>query len=70
MFGRLIALISLGASLLFLSYCSSATREPFLDASSEPISKSEETAYARAMHRCVKTGGSRVVKVSGNLRCF
>ena len=70
MFGRFLALLILGASLLSLSYCSSSTRETFLRGSSEPISKSEETAQARAMHRCVKTGGTRVVKIGGNLRCF
>jgi|GEM_PF-6241999 len=37
---------------------------------SEPINPSEERAYKRAILKCYKTGGSRVVKVAGNLMCY
>ncbi len=37
---------------------------------SSPINKSEETAYRKAVNRCYKTGGTRVVKIKGKLRCF
>ena len=38
--------------------------------SSRPINQSEETEYKKALIRCHKTGGSRVVKIDGVLRCF
>ncbi len=37
---------------------------------SNPISESEIPAYQKAVNRCHKTGGTRVVKIDGNLRCF
>jgi hypothetical protein len=40
------------------------------DSSSQALNGDEELAYKRAMLRCHKTGGSRVVKIEGNLRCF
>lgn len=40
------------------------------DSSSQALNDDEELAYKRAMLRCHKTGGSRVVKIEGNLRCF
>ena len=66
---RLLALMALSSSFLFLSHCS-MRGERFLSEGSDPISKSEKTAYTRALHRCVKTGGTRIVKIHGNLRCF
>jgi len=37
---------------------------------STPINKEEENAYKRAINKCYKTGGSRVVKVEGQLMCY
>lgn len=37
---------------------------------SSPINKDEENAYKRAINKCYKTGGSRVVKVEGQLMCY
>lgn len=37
---------------------------------SAPVNKSEEKEYKRAILKCYKTGGTRVVKVEGELRCF
>jgi hypothetical protein len=37
---------------------------------SEPINSAEIPAYQKAVNRCHQTGGTRVVKIDGNLRCF
>ncbi|HET9236025.1 MAG TPA: hypothetical protein VFO10_02170 [Oligoflexus sp.] len=37
---------------------------------SEPINPTEERAYKRAILKCYKTGGSRVVKIEGQLMCY
>jgi len=37
---------------------------------SEPINDQEATEYKKAIVRCYKTGGTRVVKVMGELRCY
>lgn len=37
---------------------------------SEPINKTEVVNYKKAVVKCYKTGGSRVVKIKGKLRCF
>jgi hypothetical protein len=37
---------------------------------SQPINKKEEAEYKRAVLKCYKTGGTRVVKVVGKLRCY
>ena len=38
--------------------------------SSKAINSDEETAYKRALLKCYKTGGSRIVKIEGKLRCY
>ena len=38
--------------------------------SSSPINPAEEQAYKRALLKCYKTGGSRIVKIEGKLRCY
>lgn len=38
--------------------------------SSKPTNAEEETAYKRALLKCYKTGGSRIVKIEGKLRCY
>ncbi len=37
---------------------------------SEPINDKEALEYNKAVVRCYKTGGSRVVKIMGELRCY
>jgi hypothetical protein len=37
---------------------------------SEAINPTEERAYKRAILKCYKTGGSRVVKIEGQLMCY
>lgn len=37
---------------------------------SDPINQSEIPLYQKAVTRCHKNGGSRVVKIDGKLRCF
>lgn len=37
---------------------------------SDPINPTEEKAYKRAVLKCYKTGGSRVVKIEGQLMCY
>ena len=39
-------------------------------AGSNPINPNEEREYKRAINKCYKTGGSRVVKVEGRLMCY
>lgn len=38
--------------------------------SSKPTNPDEERAYKRALLKCYKTGGSRIVKIQGKLRCY
>ncbi len=42
----------------------------FNEDGSQPVNDEEALAYRRTMQRCHKNGGSRVVKIEGNLRCF
>jgi hypothetical protein len=37
---------------------------------SQPLNDGEVNAYKRAILKCYKTGGTRVVKINGDLRCF
>jgi len=37
---------------------------------SEPINDKEQVEYQKALLRCNKSGGSRVVKITGTLRCY
>ena len=41
-----------------------------LGQSSTPINKKESILYKQAIIRCHKTGGTRVIKINGILRCF
>ncbi len=40
------------------------------DAGSDPVNESEAKEYRKAIMRCYKTGGSKVVKIMGELRCY
>ena len=37
---------------------------------SEPINDKEAIRYKKALLKCYKTGGQRVVKIEGRLRCY
>ncbi len=37
---------------------------------SEPLNESETRQYKAQLLKCYKTGGSRVVKIEGQLRCY
>ena len=37
---------------------------------STPINQAEGLLYKQALHRCYKTGGSRIVKINGYLQCY
>ena len=40
------------------------------DNGSAPVNEQESYEYQRAVNRCHRTGGTRVVKVQGELRCY
>ncbi len=40
------------------------------DGGSQPVNSQEALDYKKAVVRCYKTGGTRVVKIMGNLRCY
>jgi hypothetical protein len=37
---------------------------------SEPVNNTEALEYKKAVVRCYKTGGTRVVKIMGQLKCY
>ncbi|MCX6130629.1 MAG: hypothetical protein NTX25_16415 [Proteobacteria bacterium] len=40
------------------------------EAGTAPLNKDEERDYKRAILKCYKTGGSRIVKIEGKLMCY
>jgi len=40
------------------------------DEGSNPVNSKEVIMYKQALIRCHKTGGTRIVKINGTLRCF
>ena len=40
------------------------------DQGSKPVNENETIQYKRAILKCYKTGGSRVVKIQGKLKCY
>jgi hypothetical protein len=59
------ALVILGS--LHLAACQS---NDLGTGSTEPLNDSEKVEYHRALNRCLKSGGSRIVKVLNQLRCY
>ena len=55
-------------SILCLSCVNGPTRNG--GANSEPINPKEDKIQKQSLIRCYKTGGSRIVKIDGVLRCF
>lgn len=59
------------ASLCLMAFAvSCAPGEKKLSASSEPINNKERILYEQGLIRCHKTGGTRIVKIQGELRCY
>lgn len=56
--------------MLSLTGCAGGAMTSGNDGGSTPINANEELAYKRAINKCYKTGGSRVVKVEGQLLCY
>lgn len=67
-----VLLVSLGA--VALSSCQSSGSGTGAisgnENGSEPANNSETNEYKKAIVRCYKTGGTRVVKIMGQLRCY
>ncbi len=40
------------------------------ESGSAPVNENEAQDYKKAIVRCYKTGGTRVVKIMGTLRCY
>ena len=63
------ALSACTIAISLLAACQSL-QVPGNEEGSDPINTDEQRAYMKAVRRCHKMGGSRVVKVQGELRCF
>ncbi len=61
----------LGATIfcLMLSSCQSGPVAGN-ELGSTPLNNEEALAYKKSINRCIKMGGTRVVKIEGELRCF
>ncbi|MFK7822738.1 MAG: hypothetical protein AB8G05_01175 [Oligoflexales bacterium] len=53
-----------------LNSCASTGSNGGNNQSSKPVNNAEGREYKKALLRCYKTGGSRIVKINGVLRCF
>ena len=62
------------ASAMIISACASSQDQQYgvqgNENGSKPINKREEVSYKRAILKCYKTGGSRIVKIEGRLNCY
>ncbi len=67
---RILILGILLTSSIFCLSCAGGGSVPGNEMGSTPISEAERTEYEKAVRRCHKTGGTRVVKIKGDLRCF
>ena len=65
----LAGLVMTSAMLPVMASCSSL-HVVSNEEGSEPINEDEQREYMKAIRRCHKMGGSRIVKVQGELRCF
>jgi len=66
----LISCIVVGSSALMLSCAAGGGGVAGNEGGSEPVNDKEALDYKKAIVRCYKTGGSRVVKIMGELRCY
>jgi hypothetical protein len=69
-----ITMVQVVGVVLSLSACatgsSSSSGITGNEGGSQPINEQEVNDYKRAVHKCYKTGGTRVVKINGKLRCY
>ena len=63
-------LLSFALGLVFLGLAGCAGGGGSHAGSSQPINSDEEIEYRKALTRCYKTGGSRIVKINNYLRCY
>jgi hypothetical protein len=57
--------------IVFFSGCQTGGGSgPTGEGSSSPANEAESLEYQKAINRCVRTGGSRVVKIMGELKCY
>ena len=69
--GLLQSLLGLSALLMIPVMTSCSTLQVVgNEDGSEPNNEIEQREYMKAIRRCHKMGGSRIVKVQGELRCF
>lgn len=50
--------------------CAGGSSNLVNEGGSEPINSAEVIQYKQALHRCYKTGGSRIVKINSYLQCY
>lgn len=62
--------IALTMVLFVLVGCASGGGVVGNEGGSQPINDQEGREYQKAINRCYKTGGTRIVKIEGKLRCF
>ncbi len=68
---RIVGAIWCSVALLACASCQGGGGGvPGNDQGSDPINDQESTDYKKALVRCYKTGGSRIVKIMGELRCY
>ena len=59
--------------LMAISACSTSSGSGEVrgnDNGSVPVNENEAVEYQKAINRCTRTGGTRVVKIKGELRCY
>jgi len=69
-FRSTILLIALPILFVTVSGCQATGSVRGNEGGSEPLNEQESLDYQKAVSRCLKTGGSRIVKVKGELRCY
>ena len=47
-----------------------ASAVPGNENGTQPVNQKESVEYQRAIVKCYKTGGTRIVKIQGELRCY
>ena len=66
---RVLAFSLIMSALLFTA-CQTTSGVRGNETGSSPVNDDENIEYHKAIVRCNKTGGTRVVKIEGVLRCF
>jgi hypothetical protein len=62
--------VVLSLSFTVVACATGGTPVPGNEQGSAPINEKESIEYKQSLIRCQKTGGSRIIKVEGQLRCF